>query len=859
MNSSSAINLPFSAGKRDLLAALSLHGAAVIQAPPGTGKTTLAPGFLQEFLEDRTGQNHDAPTKVIVTQPRRIAARASASRVSQIHGWTLGQEVGFTIRGESQVSKNTQIEFVTSGVLLRRLLRDPDLADVGAVIIDEIHERHIESDLVFGMVAQLRELREDLVVVAMSATVDAQRFSTLLDSPIVDVPNPIHPLDIHYATSAHSISQRDPKARPGTAGSVESFVHARILDALNATDSGDVLTFVPTIRGTEILAEQLDGITVDGHSIAAFPLHGSLSPSEQSAVISPQQDPAQQALTPTRRVIIATDVAESSLTVPGVRVVVDSCLSRVSRLDSARGMSQLVTESASQASTTQRAGRAGREGPGQVFRCITAEQWSHLSAFSPPAITTSDLTSAMLDCAVWGAPGGAGLPLPDSFPELPARAATQALVRLKALETPTSEHPFGQVTPLGRLLATMPLDPHLARGGLLASRHADVDLVAKVLFLLDATPDPSTSFSAQVNKLRGSERGVSRIRSILAKHQDNETAEAALTLDSANSEAKLDNLDKDESIALTIACCFPQLIARRVVDGQGKPSNSVLTVGGTGAMLSKELEASTSGNSAEWFAVADLARAHTADGTGARVRSAMRISEELAIAAGGGVEKERNISYDLPAKKVRAREVRRLGAIELSSAPARPTDDEAQQAVQEALSQHGEAMLPMSKNAQSLLARMKYLHARGVEGYPDLTDGLPEEVTSFAAADLAKGRTPDITGLLRGLIPWNKPIDEHAPEHMRLPSGRNATITYPENPQTAPVIATRLQDAFGLFASPKIAGLPVQFHLLSPAGRPLAVTDDLASFWDGPYQGVRKDMRGRYPKHKWPENPTEVN
>ena len=874
------INLPFSAGRDALLAALSRQSAAVIQAPPGTGKTTLAPGYVQDFLRDRATSSDSlrihsdatpAPTKVIVTQPRRIAARASAARVASIHGWSLGQDVGYTIRGESRVSPATQIEFVTSGVLLRRLLRDPDLADVGAVIIDEIHERHLESDLVFGMLAQLRELREDLVVVAMSATVDAARFATLLDAPIVDVPNPIHPLEIHYSTSENSISHRDSRARPGARGSVEDIVHTRILEALKHTavehtdaSPGDLLAFVPTIRGTEILADKMDGITVAGHPIEALALHGGLSPKQQSAVVSPRNSLSSDnstERTPTRRVIIATDVAESSLTVPGARTVVDSCLSRVSRLDSSRGMSQLVTESASQASTVQRAGRAGREGPGQVFRCITAEQWSHLAAFSPPAISTSDLTGALLDCAVWGAPVGNGLPLPDPFPEFPARAATQSLVRLGALTPASKNHPFGQVTELGRRLAAMPLDPHLARGALLASQIVDVDTVAKVVFLLDATPDPSTALATQVSRVRSSEPGVTRIRKILDKHSRNVEGLPDLSAftSSLSSAAEPPKPGSPEAIGLCVACCFPQLIARRVVDNAAEMTDRVLTVGGTGAALSRELLAATSGNAQQWFAVADIARAHTKDGTGARVRSAVQISEEVAIAAGGGVEKERTATFDPQTKKVRVREVRRLGAIELSSAPAQATKEESVRAVREALKEHGAELLPLSNNARNLLARMSFLHAHGVEGYPDVSSDLPEEVLEFAASDLAAWRAPDVAGLLRGLIPWDRPIDQWAPERLELPSGRNAAVTYPaEDPHAAPIIATKLQDAFGLHESPRIAGVPVQFHLLSPAGRPLAVTDDLRSFWQGPYQGVRKDMRGRYPKHKWPENPSEL-
>ncbi|MBC2682588.1 DEAD/DEAH box helicase [Corynebacterium sp. 4HC-13] len=949
-------SLPFAQGRQALLNALESSGCAVIQAPPGTGKTTLAPGYVHDFLIYRAqnastdSERHrvstpEIPSKVVVTQPRRVAARAAAAHVADITGTVLGAEIGYTVRGDSRTSSHTSIEFVTNGVLLRRLLRDPDLEGVGAVIIDEIHERHIESDLLFGMLAQLRGiLREDLLLVVMSATVDAQRFASLLgdaleltstpnstdapniagtpnpaslpspntepipsgfsaSAPVVDVPSPIYPLEISYASSTHSISTRDPYARAGTEGSVEDHMQRAIQRALSDTAThnnpdiayGDLLAFVPTIRGCDILAERLHGLHIGGCAIEAYALHGRLSPQEQSRIIggrshdSASTSAQSSAQNVTRRVIIATDVAESSVTVPGVRIVVDSCLSRVARRDTSRGMSLLVTESASQASTAQRAGRAGREGPGVVYRCVTAEQWTKLAEFSPPAIATSDLTSALLDCAVWGAPGGEGLPLPDPFPRHAADAAGNTLLRLGAVDS------SGRVTGLGRVLASIPLDPHLARGGLLACQRVDVDLVAKVLCVLDATPH-SPNPCLEVNALRSSDPAVSRIATILARH-----AHTAATLpgmhvlkDTASTTTRSHNLDAkgtylknpnpqdlypkntdshgthpanvdmkkqligEEAIAYTIACAFPHLIARRVTQSDGSPTNRVLTVGGTGAIMSSIPGAQSS---SQWFAIADLARARTTDNTGARVRAALPMAQELAEGAVGGVEKIRTVVFDQQTQKVRAREVKRLGAIELSSVPVRAMSEEAQEAVAEALRQHGADLLPLTDTARSLITRMNYLHAQGVEGYPDLAHGLPEEVVNFAAEDMAAGRSPDITGLLRGLIPWDKPLDQLAPERYTMPNGRWAAVNYPEvhaPDDTPPTIATKLQDAFGLHESPVIAGRKVQFHLLSPAQRPLAVTDDLASFWAGPYHEVRKEMRGRYPKHHWPEDPAHL-
>lgn len=861
-------NLPFSAGRTALLSALAEFGAAVVHAPPGTGKTTLAPQFLADAELIAPDQ------RVIVTQPRRVAARSAAARLAELRGTEPGDEVGYTVRGDSRVSRQTRIEMVTPGVLLRRMLRDPDLPGVGAIVVDEVHERHIESDLVFAIAAQLRELRDDLLVVAMSATVDAQRFANLLGVPeaVVHVPAPIYPLDIHYAAAADSITHRRSDSRPGQPGSIEAFIAAGVRRALAETTEGDILAFVPTIRGTELLAQQFDS-----PELAAFALHGQLSPKQQSAIVNPRGTAHSSAI---RRVIFATDVAESSITVPGVRVVVDTCLSRVSRRDSSRGMSVLVTESAAQASCVQRAGRAGREGPGTVFRLISAHEWARLPEFAAPAIQTNDLTGALLDVSAWGAPMGEGLALPDPFPQNNAAAAFATLRQLGALDAD------GNITELGELLVTLPLDPRHARGGLLASRRVPVELVARVLQFLDVASSQRAPAGA-IRDISPKDPEVRRLVRLLQPHAPR----------------GLNNpLTGEDAIAYTIACARPDLLARRVEPG----SERVLTVGGTGAVIPKGMPGVDAPHNEQWFAVADIGRSESASarksGTGSILRSAMPISEELALAAAGGVQKERISSYSLEKKRVQARERTIVGAVELSSAPAKPSATEAEEAVSTAIAQASpeqlEEMLQLSGNARELVKRMQYLHdaaAAGFEdasGYPDLREGLPPELLSFVAADIAAGRRPDVASLLRGLIPWDQPIDELAPESLELPSGRTRRLTYPEvligsssdgavsrparaaagegtsrevsagqaKPASEPlvepvVLATKLQDIFGLTESPRIAGRRVQFHLLSPAQRPVAVTDDLASFWAGPYQGVRKDMRGRYPKHAWPEDP----
>ncbi len=845
------VDLPFAAGRLDLLDALRRRGCAVVQAPPGTGKTTLAPQYVLDHVRDAGLHG-----RVIVTQPRRVAARSSASRIAELRGTRLGDEVGYTVRGDRKVSASTTIEMVTPGVLLRRLLADPDLDGVAAVVIDEIHERHLESDLVFGMLAQLRELRcalgDDLVIVAMSATLDATRFATLLGgdegpAPLVEVPSPIHPLDIRYASAAESMVNRDRRHRSAVEDLVTATVHRALVETGpgRGGTGGDVLAFIPTIRGTETVAAALSRDGVD-----AVALHGRLRPAEQAAIVGGRPRD-----TASRRVIVATDVAESSLTVPGVRVVVDACLSRVSRRDTTRGMSVLVTETASQASMTQRAGRAGREGPGTVYRCLTAEQYVKAPAASPPAVLTSDLTAAMLDVACWGSPRGADLPLPDPFPAAAADAAEETLRGIDAVDA------AGQVTAEGRRLARIPTDPRLARGGLVAVQRVDTATVAKVLAVLDGGIGSPEEMLRNLphNLPSAKDPVVSRFRRILQDATSSATSSAASSTNlSTNLSATgtRPELQGPDAVAYTLACAFPGLTAHRVASS----GNRYLTVSGTGAVWRD-----VAGAAAEWVAVADIAGASTrsTDGTGAVIRAAVPLSEDLAFDAAAPLLRDGvtcTWTPGGPTGKLSARRVRGLGAVELASSPVSVKDvpaDARERAVRDGLASHGLGALEWSRNADELRRRIQYLHEQGVEGYPDVADTAhADRLLEFVVPDLVAGRRPDLAGLLRGLIPWRHPIDDAAPLSLELPAGRTVRLRYPEVGTGGPVVvATKLQDCFGLTSSPEIAGRRIQFQLLSPAQRPLAVTDDLASFWAGPYLQVRSEMRGRYPKHPWPENP----
>ncbi|MDY0113329.1 MAG: helicase-related protein, partial [Corynebacterium sp.] len=434
--------LPFTASAGEL--ARALEGlVAVVQAPPGTGKTTVVPPVVANLVAARAaadgggagGNRGGRPGRVIVTAPRRVAVRAAARRLAELAGVELGGAVGYTVRGDRRVSRETSVEFATPGVITRRLLRDGDLPGVSGVILDEVHERNLDSDILLGMLRDLRELRDDMTLVAMSATVDAPRFAGLLASPgapapIVAADSVLHPLEVRWAPSP--VARLDHR---GVTWPFLDYVARQAADALrNAPGDGDVLVFVPGVREVEYVIGALERMDLAASAgsgtrgVEILALHGQLRGDEQDRVIhggSPEGP---------RRIIVSTAIAESSLTVPGVRAVVDACLSRGPRLDLSRGMSGLVTTSCAKSSAEQRAGRSARLGPGLAVRCIGESEWGGLDAWPAPEIAVADLTRAMLDVAAWGTPGAVGLPLPDAPPPRHVAAAHSTLAALGAIE-----------------------------------------------------------------------------------------------------------------------------------------------------------------------------------------------------------------------------------------------------------------------------------------------------------------------------------------------------------------------------------------------------------------------------------------
>ena len=673
-------------------------GPLVVEAPPGTGKTTLVP----PAIANKVG-------KTLVTAPRRVAVRSAAHRLAQLSD---SAKVGYSIRGEHKDGE--LVEFVTPGVLLNRLLKDPGLEGVNAVVIDEMHERQLDTDLVLAMCMEVALLRDDLYLTAMSATLDAKKFADHMGAQILSTEAVTHPLDIQYAPHAERIQ-----------GTREFYRHV----AAQTTSEHRTLVFVPGVREVDLVCGFLDD---------ARPLHGRQTSKEQD-----------EALRGDNRVVVATSVAESSITVPGVRKVVDAGLSRVPKRDN-RGMTGLVTVSEAKTSADQRAGRAGREGPGEVVRVFTRDEYAKMQPDITPEILTADLTGALLTMKAWGSPD---LPLIDEPKDL-----TEAETNLEQLGATEN----GTITDFGKKLASLPLDPRLG--------------AALLEWGAQAAPT--------VARLAG-ETHAKRLRRLVPDKGPVDPGEV-------------------------IASAFPQWIAKKVGEEYQLAS-------GTRAKFN---------SNAEWIAAAEVQRTNS----GAIIREA----EPIAFPEHRVVEETRAYLED---GKVRGRKVARIGAIELSSTPVKLTPDEAA----EALTDVDFASFPLAKEEQHLKERLDFLHE--TLGWPDVSQGDYSPEVRGVAEGASIGSCDMRQAMLRQLD-WQQvaELDAAAPKEYQYDSGR-------------PVKRVKLQHMFGQRGQ-TVSGVKVLYHLLSPAGRPLAVTDDLDSFWEGPYQQVRKEMRGRYPKHAWPEDPT---
>lgn len=804
------MTLPIHAVLPDLLAALRAGSRAVLVAPPGAGKTTcVAPALLDEPWV--------AGGQIWLLSPRRLAARAAAERMAELAGQKAGELIGYATRLESRQSSATRILVVTEGIFRRRIQADPELSGVSAVLFDEVHERSLEGD--FGLALALDAqagLREDLRILAMSATLDGARFAALMDgAPVIESEGRSFPIELRHIGRAAEIR-------------IEDAMAGAIRRALSEEKQGDLLAFLPGVGEIERTAERLAGLP---EGIVLHRLHGSLDPADQRAALRP-------AAPGTRKVILATSIAETSLTIDGVRIVVDSGLARRPRHDLAAGVTRLVTERASQAAVTQRAGRAGRQGPGIVYRLWEAAATAGLPPFDPPEILESDLTGLVLDCAVWGVPDPAGLRWLDAPP---ASSVSEARRRLAAIGALDAE---GRATPHGRQIADLPLEPRLAHMLVASAQAGEAEIAADVAALLTERGLGGTS--VDLARRRASWRREKGPRAEGARG----LARRWLGLVGGRPGGETD----DAALARCLIRAFPDRIARRR-DASGETWASA---GGRGFRLDPADPLAR----AQWLAVGEI----QGSAAGARILSAVAIDDtEVMAVAADRIEERRSVRWRKELGGVEALRERWLGAIRLSSG----TDDKPERAdivraLAQTLRSEGLDLLPWGHAAQSLRKRAAFA-GEGTEigdaallaDAEDWLDALlPAGARRFSAIDGSA-----LHGLLTQRLGWDaaRRIDSLAPAEFRSPAGSTHPIDY-EAP-AGPTVELRVQALFGLSTHPTVGieRIPLVLSLTSPAGRPIQTTRDLPAFWSGSWADVAKEMRGRYPRHPWPDDPAGAN
>lgn len=814
-------SLPIDAVLSDVLEALRNGINAVLVAEPGAGKTTRVPLALlhEPWLEGR---------KIVMLEPRRLAARSAAKYMAATLGEQVGETVGYRVRLDTKVSGKTRIEVVTEGVLTRMLQEDQALEDVGAILFDEFHERHLHGDLGLALALQSQTLlREDLRLLVMSATLDADAVSALLGgAPVIKSSGRMFPVETFYRSTRAD-------------GRIEPFAAAAIVQALRDHE-GDILVFLPgvgEIRRTAGLLAQA-GLP---SNVRVAELHGSLPLEAQDAAIAPCR--AGQ-----RKIVLATSIAESSLTVEGIRIVVDSGLMRVPRFSPRTGMSRLETTAVSQASADQRRGRAGRLAPGVCYRLWTEQEHPRLPQHNAPELLEADLAPLALELSVWGVTDPEELMWLDTPPQAAYRQALELLKLLNALDAE------GRPTVWGSRIAKLGLHPRL---GFMLLKAEEMNVTAEACELAallserDLLPqERQADILLRLEALRGNggrhevDRGaVQRIKA--------QAKQWGLMLKEAAGGGQQSNRSAASSIGLLVAWAYPDRIAQRRPDGR------YLLANGRGAVL-PELQPLSR---AAYLAAAEL------DDTGgeSRIRLAAELDPDLLEqAAGEQFQVQEAVEWDTDAHAVRARRRVRLGAIVLKEAPLQqPSPERIAEALADGVTRDGLGLLPMSKAAKQLQARM-LLMARHNGGWPDVSEeALLATVKDWLLPHLygMKNRSDlgrlNMVQLLEGMLSWGQrqELDEQVPTHMTVPSGSRIPIDYSD--PDAPFIAVRLQELFGLQETPRLAGgrLPLTLHLLSPSQRPVQVTRDLKSFWNEAYFEVKKDLKGRYPKHYWPDDP----
>ena len=817
-------SLPVDAVLPELLAALAASTAAVLIAPPGAGKTTRVPPALLDapWLEGR---------KILLLEPRRLAARAAAERMASERGERVGETIGLRARLDTRVGPKTRIEVVTKGVFTRMILDDPGLEGIGAVVFDEFHERSLDADAGLAFALDARSgLREDLRLLVMSATLDGARVAALLgDALVIEALGRTFPIETRYA------------GRP-----VERRIDDAMADAITRAvrmDPGSVLAFLPgqaEIRRTaERLIERLDAGVFD-----IVELHGGLEGRLQRQAIEP-------AAAGRRKVVLATSIAQTSITIEGVRIVIDSGLERVPRYDPDAGLTRLATISVSRATADQRRGRAGRTEPGIGWRLWDEPQTAGLRPFTEPEIRQADLSGLLLDCAAWGTLDPAQLAWLDP-PSAGAVAAARAeLVLLGAIDAD------GRLTDMGRRLRALPLPPRLARMVIAASKHGCEMRAAEIAAILveRGIGGRSADLSERLSDFRRDRTGRADSLRRLAAGWARTAAEH-----STQSSRSMSSPPSELSDACLLALAFPDRIAK----SRGAPGHFVLA-SGRGAMV----DATDPLARAPFLVVAELTGAAAA----ARILVAARADateiDALAAIAGLPIETLTETAFDASAAALRARRVTRLGAIMLASEPQSiPAGPQSVALLVEGLAQLGIARLPWSAAQRHLRDRVEFLRSAAPDaGWPDLSDtGLRASTALWLApfitdvTRLSEVTPAQLGNALDTLLPWNlkQRLESEAPTHFEAPTGNRHPIDY--DAEGAPLVSIRVQELFGLVRHPAIAGgrLPLTLALLSPAGRPVQITRDLPGFWSGSWRDVKSEMRGRYPKHPWPDDPANA-
>ncbi|MET3337732.1 MULTISPECIES: ATP-dependent helicase HrpB [Bradyrhizobium] len=805
--------LPIDAVLDDLSRALEASNAAVLVAPPGAGKTTRVPLALLDapWAKDK---------KIIVLEPRRIAARASADRMAKSLGERAGETVGYRVRFGSKISRTTRIEVVTEGIFTRQILDDPELSGVAAILFDEFHERSLDADMGLALARDAQTgLREDLRILVMSATLDGARVARLLgQAPVVESEGRAFPVETRYL------------GRKADAP-IERQMADAIASALRA-DSGSVLAFLPgaaEIRRTQNFL----GERVQDASIEIVPLFGALDAAVQDRAISP----APKGM---RKVVLATSIAETSLTIEGVRIVVDSGLARVPRYEPDIGLTRLETVRAARAAVDQRRGRAGRTEPGVCYRLWDEPQTASLAPYTQPEILSADLSSLVLDLAQWGVSDPAALSFLDPPPAPAWKEAKSLLSELNALDGD------GRITAEGKSLRALALPPRLARMIVDSHRAGEGEAAAEIAAII--TERGLGGDSVDLEHRRDQFRRDRSPRAASARDLARRWASQVAASEKAGPQ-------DDLSTGLMLAYAFPDRVARNRGNG------SFVLANGRGAAV----EQTSSLARAPYIAIGEM----TGTAASGRILLAAQITEsEIERHFAEHIESADEISFDRGAMALRARRKRVLHAITLSEATlaVSPSEDTAR-IFADGLIAAGLDRLPWSKAAKQWRDRVMFLRKAEGDSWPDLSDeGLiarrddwlvPALYDKIALKDISPG---DLSDALMALLPWEMRarLEREAPTHFEAPTGSMLAIDY--EAEQGPTIAVRLQELFGLNAHPSIAAgkVPLVLELLSPAQRPVQVTRDLPGFWRGSYAAVRSDLRGRYPRHPWPDDPASA-